>query len=66
MIFSISGYWKDDQSEFDGYLVKVGGMGEDDEKIFFYFEEEDEIKQMVEDGLETGEDFVITSYEKYI
>jgi len=69
MIFSISGYWKDDQSEFEDYLVSSGDYDEEstpdkvDEQIFFYGLNEEEIKQMIEDGLETGEDFVITSYE---
>ena len=38
--FSIDGYWKDDKSEFSGYIVKEFDDVEEDEdrdnKIFFY------------------------------
>ena len=70
MIYSISGYWKDDQDEFEDYLVCDDEYNKDahdaiDEKIFFYGLSKEDIEQMIEDGEETGEDFVITSYEKY-
>lgn len=68
MIYSISGYWKDDQDEFEDYLVCDNEYNNDaiDEKIFFYGLSKEDIEQMIEDGEETGEDFVITSYKKYL
>ena len=71
MIYSISGYWKDDQDEFEDYLVCDDEYNKDahdaiDEKIFFYGLSKEDIEQMIEDGEETGEDFVITSYKKCI
>lgn len=66
-MFRISGYWKDDLDEFEDYLVvsddyHKGTPVSEDEKIFFYGLNEEDIKQMIEDGEETGEDFVITGY----
>ena len=63
MIYSISGYWKDDQSEFDGYLVSDGDATEDDDDIFYYFDGESEIIDAIEKGEETVHEFVITSYK---
>jgi hypothetical protein len=67
--FSISGYWKDDKSEFYGYIVKEFDDSEeneeDDDKIFFYGLSENDIKQAIEEGEEgTAQEFVITSYEE--
>lgn len=66
--FFINGYWKDDKTEFENYIVRSTddtgynyGMVDDD--IFFYGLSENEIKDIL--GNEnTGLDFVITSYEK--
>ena len=63
--FEISGYWKDDQSEFEGYVVTNYDdceEGVDDDAIFHYGLSEEEIIQAIEDGDDTGLEFVITSY----
>ena len=66
-VFSIDGYWKDDNSSFCGY--KVAEMdctpeGYSDDDIFFYGLSEDDIKSDI-DNTETINDFVITDYELY-
>lgn len=65
--FEINGYWKDDQSEFEGYIVtnyddheEDGEYDEDD--IFYFGMEETDIQAMIEEGEDTIEDFVVTSY----
>ena len=62
--YLISGYWKDDKSEFDGYIVKEydSVAEEDDENIFYYGLSEDDIKQAIIEGENTGLEFVITEY----
>ncbi len=64
MIYSINGYWKDDQSEFDGYLVSDGDVEEDDDDIFYYVNGEHILIDAVAKGEDTEHEFVITSYEK--
>ena len=67
--FEISGYWKDDRSEFDDYIVKEYDdviEGEDD-NIFYYGLGEAEIKAAIEDGkngIPDGLEFVITDYKE--
>lgn len=65
--FNISGYWKDDKSEFDSYLVtnyddheEGGKYAEED--IFYFGLEEADLNQATKDGEDTIEDFVITSF----
>ena len=63
--FSISGYWKDDKSEFSGYIVKEFDDAEQDEaldsQIFYYGLSEDDLKSSCEeDALE----FVVTHFEE--
>lgn len=62
--FSIDGYWKDDKSEFEGYIVSsTHDAGDDDDNIFFYGISELTIVDVL--GREnTGFEFVITSYTK--
>lgn len=67
--FEISGYWKDDNEEFEGYIVtnyddheEDGEYNEDD--IFYFGLEERDIQEMIEDGEDTIEDFVITEYKE--
>ena len=65
--FEINGYWKDDQSEFESYIVTnyddIEEDGEYDEDDIFYFGmEESDIQAMIEEGEDTIEDFVVTSY----
>jgi hypothetical protein len=65
--FSIDGYYKDDKSEFYGYIVReFDDVDEElDDHIFFYGLSEDEIKQAIDDGGENNIcDFVITAYEE--
>jgi len=72
MYFFIDGYWKDDKSEFSGYIVREfdDSIGDDetdegltDDDIFFYGLSEQDIKRAISEGDEAGGDFVITSYE---
>jgi len=68
--FSISGYWKDDKSEFSGYIVtdyddseSEGDDGEmNDDEVFFYGLSEKDIKQAIEMKEDTMLGFVITEY----
>lgn len=62
--FSINGYYKDDKSEFEGYIIKeYDDVDEElDDLIFFYGLSESNIKQAIDDGGEDILDFVITSY----
>jgi len=64
--FSIDGYYKDDKSEFNGYIVKeYDDVDEElDDLIFFYGLSEEDVKQAIEDGGDDILDFVITSYEE--
>ena len=66
--FSIDGYWKDDKSEFYGYIVKEYDDSEEEEElddlIFYYGMGEEDLKQAIEAGEDTIEDFVITNYEE--
>jgi hypothetical protein len=66
--FSIDGYYKDDKSEFSGYIVKEFDDTEEDEnkdnQIFYYGMCESEIQQAIADGGHDMLDFVITSYEE--
>jgi len=62
--FLISGYWKDDKSEFSDYLVtNFDDAEEEEDNVFYYGLEETEIKSILneEDNIL---DFVITSYRK--
>ena len=62
-VFSISGFWKDDESEFEDFLVAEYDdvpEGYDEEDIFYFgLSERDILGSRLEDGLE----FVITSYQ---
>ena len=64
--FSIDGYYKDDKSQFNGYIVKeYDDVDEElDDLIFFYGLSEEDIKDAIEDGGDDILDFVITSYEE--
>ena len=60
--FSISGYYKDDGSEFEGYIVKeFDHVDEEDDDVFYYgLSEKDLRESSFDDGLE----FVVTSFEE--
>ena len=66
--FSINGYWKDDNSEFNGYIVKEYNDVEEDEqaddRIFEYGWSETDLKVAVAGGDAILLDFVITSFEE--
>lgn len=59
--FSIDGYWKDDNYEFRGYIVKeFSDIDEAEDNIIFYYGlAENEIREIIEKGSEL--DFAITS-----
>ena len=71
--FTIGGYFKDDKSSFEDYIVtdidssiddsNVNDLTDDD--IFFYGLTELEIQEAIESGDDTVNDFVITSYSPY-
>lgn len=63
--FEISGYWKDDKTEFSGLIVKEYDECEEDEDadnlIFYYgLGESDLASSSEDDALE----FVVTSFEE--
>lgn len=67
--FYISGYFKDDNSEFENYLVSVfDGLDEEssdfnDKDIFFYGLSEEEIIEAMNNPFENNVlEFVITEY----
>lgn len=58
----VDGYWRDDRTEFEGYVIsQTHDVEEDDDSIFFYGLTESEIAESL--GKETAQDFVITAYE---
>ena len=63
-IFNASGYWKDDNTEFNDHIIVESDStpeGYDDDQIFYYGLSESDLKNStIEDSLE----FVITNYEK--
>jgi len=67
--FEISGYWLDDRSEFEGFIVKEydNVIESEDDKIFYYGLSENDIKGIIEDGKNGnigGLEFVITDYKE--
>jgi hypothetical protein len=65
--FSIEGYWKDDLSEFSGFIVKEYDDEEDDEdEIFYYGMSENDIIDAIANPDENVLEFVITSYEEIV
>ena len=66
MLFAISGYWKDDKSEFLEYVVtdSDSDCGMMDEDVFYYGLSETEIQEAFEKGEDTALEFVITGYAK--
>ena len=61
--FEISGYWKDDKSEFSGYIVReYDDFDEElDDLIFYYGLSESELENSSEDD---ALEFVVTSFEE--
>jgi hypothetical protein len=67
--FEIEGYWKDDKTEFNGYIVTNFDDHEEngefsEEQIFYYGIEEYELEEMIDLGEDTIEDFVVTAYRE--
>ena len=66
MEFLIDGYWKDDKTKFTNYIVSSKQADiDDDDNIFYYDFDEEDIIQAIEDGENTLIEFVITSYTNY-
>ena len=72
--FFINGYWKDDKSPIEKFIVTDvdSSIGDDpydydltDDDIFFYGLSEDEIKKAIADCGNDMLEFVITSYSSY-
>jgi hypothetical protein len=70
MYYSINGYWKDDNTTFEGYIVREfddtppdGDVFTDDD-IFYYGLSESDIQGVINNPDQDGLEFVITSYEK--
>ena len=63
--FSISGYFKDDKSEFSDFVVKDTHdfTDDEDEYVFYFGLSEDGIKLAITLGENTALEFVITGYE---
>jgi len=66
--FSINGYFKDDKSEFNGYIVKEYNDVESDEqaddRIFYYGLDENHLKHSIDTGGNDALEFVVTSFEE--
>lgn len=74
-VFSINGYWREDNEPFNNYLVSNEGFDDDrpesfppglnDDNIFYYDLTEREIQEEIANPDKGGLEFVITSYELY-
>lgn len=67
--FSISGFWKDTNENFEDHIIKETEYDEEndediDDLIFFYGLSEEEIKKAINLEWDTDLEFVITSYEE--
>lgn len=69
--FSIDGFWKDDKTKFENYIVTNfddapinGEIKEED--IFYFGLSEEEIKEAIKEKWSTVFDFAITSYHKHV
>ena len=68
--FKVNGYWKDDKSEFEGYIIREfddaipegeTDCGFTDDDIFFYGLSETDIIEAIRLGEDTVNDFVLTN-----
>jgi len=65
MKFLINGFWKDNKLKFSNYIVADHDDNTDDEDEIFYFGlNEEEIKETIKLEWNTELEFVITSYTK--
>jgi hypothetical protein len=66
--FKIAGYFKDDKSEFNGFIVKEYDDSEEDEnredQIFYYGLSDNDLQHSVDTGGNDMLDFVVTSFEE--
>lgn len=64
--FIINGYWKDDESEFQGMIVKeFNDVDDNDDDIFFYGLNEYELQKSIDSNGENDSlDFVVTSFNE--
>lgn len=61
-VFKVDGYWKDDKSEFNNYLITEYDHcpdGLDDDQIFYYGLSENDLENSSDDD---GLEFVITNF----
>ncbi len=65
----ISGYFIDDGSPFENYLVRGNDENfeseHEDNQIFYYGLDTQAIKKAIKANLSIGGEFIITSYKKY-
>lgn len=66
--FKVSGFWKDTKVKFSDYIIKEldreSEEDDEDECLFQYGINEDELKEIIESKWKSNYDFVITSYEE--
>jgi len=64
--FSVSGYWKDDKTEFENYIIKEFDDVDENEdiEIFYYGLSASDIKTLIDEGDKSNQEFVITSYKE--
>ena len=65
-LFTINGYWNDDKTTFEDYIVTeyhTCPEGYDDDEIFFYGLSEEDIKDCILNGSGILE-FTITDYKR--
>jgi hypothetical protein len=66
--FKINGYWKDDNSEFENYIVKeyddVESDEQADDRIFYYGLDENHLNHSIVTGGNDALDFVVTSFKE--
>jgi len=69
VVFKINGYWKDDNTSFEDYIVVKDEYHEFDDaefcdnQIFFYGMSEDFIKNQIKLNYHNSLDFVIEDYK---
>lgn len=65
-VFKVKGFWKNDKSEFEDYLIsECEGVpkGYADDQIFFHGLSEKQIKDAIKQGVNSEFEFVMTEYE---
>jgi hypothetical protein len=64
--FSVSGFWKDTNENFENYIIKEFDDvdEEEDTEIFFYGLNSSDIEELIIEKWNSEHEFVITSYEE--